>query len=184
MQTVTWVPGSRPDLDELFHELREQHYQNHAHRLWRNYSAENFAEALAFTIYWDDAGLPEMCSSITKRSCWPNQAYRIMNRTWKVRNHKAILRRVSDCVGYSVISQIEWLQQNTDMQLCFISRQVEHDTEQWDRWVLDNFQTRFNVPMQTSPHRYLTCPDPANDSCWQKIYYVGDGSLLANWSHR
>ncbi len=181
MKTHTWQPGTEPELEVLFDKLRQDHYQDHSHRLWPNYSRDNFHDVTAMTIHWDDAGDPEMCSSIATKPVWSMGAYRIMNRTWKIKNKKTILRRVSDCVGYSVLSQIDWLKRNTDMRLCFISRQVEHDTDRWDNWVLDNFRTHFGVEMHTSPHRFLTCPNEHDDSCWQKIYYHGDGSLLENW---
>jgi len=181
MKTITWVPGTDAIHDELFDQLREQHYNDHSHRLWQNYSRKefDFIRPVALTIYFDDDNIPEVCSSISERDCWPKGAYRIHNRVWKCNNKKQFLRRVSPSMGYSAKSQIEWLKENTDCKLYFISRQ----TNNWDEWMIEHFK-EYDIHFKTDNYMYLTCPNECDDTCWQRIIYSGDESLLAQWKRK
>lgn len=182
MHTISWAPGSKPKLDRLFNDLREQHYNDHSHRLWKNYSEKefNFIQPVALTIYFDDNEIPEICSSISTRDCWPKGVYRIHNRVWKPNNKKTFLTRVSDSMGYSAKSQIRWLTRNTDCKLYFISRQ----TSKWEEWMIKHFEKDFNIHFKTDNFKYLTCPNECDDTCWQKIIYNGNSTLLNYWKHR
>jgi hypothetical protein len=182
MQVVTWAPGTNLEYDLLFNSLREKHFQDQNHRLWKNYSTDAFLHSgiIACTIYFDADGIPELCSSISNRECWPATAYRMLNRMWKANNKKSFLRRISDCVGQSVISQIKWLDNNTDYQLCFASRQTGY----WDDWTLNSFKNDFNLIFKNDMYKYLTCPNECEDTCWQKIIYQGNEQILDQWKRR
>jgi hypothetical protein len=177
MKTTTWAPGTDVALDQLFDDLREQQYQDCSHRLWKNYSKENFNSAVALTICFNDLDEPEMCSSISSRECWPSGAYRILNRLWKHSNKIAYPRVMSNSFGSSAQSQIDWLKSNVDCQLYFISRQ----TDNWEQWCINNFFDRFNLEFKTDNYKYLTCPNECDDTCWQKIIYNGNKSILSQW---
>jgi hypothetical protein len=181
MRTITWKPGTDLEHDELFDELREQHYNDHSHRLWQNYSKKefDFIRPVALTIHFDDTGIPEVCSSISERSCWPNGAYRIHNRVWKCNNRKQFLRKVSPSMGLSAKSQIEWLKDNTDAELYFISRQ----TSNWDNWMIEHFK-EYGINFKTDNYLYLTCPNECDTNCWQQIIYSGNESLLEQWKRQ
>lgn len=179
MKTITWVPGTNTDLDKLFDELRERHYQDHSHRLWKNYAREAFAEVAALTIYFDNDNVPEVCSSVTRRACWPDTAYRIHNRVWKCNNKKEFLRKVSPSMGYSARSQIDWLAANTDCKLYFISRQ----TDNWQSWMAEHFKD-YEIDFKFDNYKYLTCPNECDETCWQHIVYNGDEELLNLWKRR
>ena len=180
MKTITWAPGTCKEYDELFESLRAQHYADITHRLWKNYAKDAFKNVAALTIHFDDNGIPELCSSIASRTCWPTDAFRILNRVWKPNNKKLFLRKISDCVGESTISQIEWLDKNTDCKLYFISRQTNH----WDSWVISNFESQFNLEFKTDAYKYLTCPNECDDTCWQTIIYNGNLELLEQWKRK
>lgn len=182
MKVITWAPGSNHEYDTLFSDLRELHYQDQSHRLWKNYSGESFSYAgiVACTIYFDDNNVPELCSSISNRECWPSSAYRILNRMWKPNNKKSFLKRVSDCVGQSVISQIAWLDKHTDYQLCFASRQTGH----WNTWTLNSFKNDFNLSFKKDQYKYLTCPNECENTCWQNIIYRGNDQILDQWKRQ
>jgi hypothetical protein len=179
METYTWVPGSNYELDSLFEELREQRYNDHSHRYWKNYGKDSFQYAIALTIYFDDDGIPEVCSSISERDCWPTGAYRIHNRVWKCNNKKQFLRKVSPSMGHSANSQIEWLKNNTDYRLYFISRQ----TDNWNDWMIEHFK-EYGIHFKTDNYMYLTCPNECDNTCWQRIIYNGDENLLDLWKRR
>lgn len=179
MNVVTWAPGTNPEYDELFEKLRAEHYADTSHRLWKNYAKEAFADVAALTIYFDNEGVPEVCSSTTQRDCWPASAYRIHNRVWKANNKKTFLRKVSPSMGYSAKSQIDWLSANTDCRLYFISRQ----TDNWNEWMINHFK-EYNIHFKTDNYIYLTCPNECDDTCWQRIIYSGDTSLLEQWKRR
>lgn len=180
MNTITWKPGENSELDKLFDDLREKQYQDKTHRLWKNYSREFLQYTVALTICFDDNNIPEMCSSIASRNCWPNGAYRILNRLWKANNKIAFPRRMSPSFGHSAISQITWLRENTECELYFISRQTPH----WEKFVVDEFKTQHNILWQTNENKYLTCPNECDDTCWQKVLYNGNQELLKTWKHR
>ncbi len=180
MKAETWATGTSPELDSLFDELREKQFQDRSHRLWKNYSKENFNTAIALTIFFNNLGEPEMCSSISIRDCWPDNTYRILNRLWKHSNKIAYPRVMSPSFGISAQSQIDWLKNNTDYKLYFISRQ----TDNWEQWCMSNFQDRFGLSFKTDNYKYLTCPNECDDTCWQKIIYNGDETILSQWKKR
>ena len=179
MKTITWAPGTCKEYDELFESLRAQHYADTTHRLWKNYAKDAFKNVAALTIHFDDSGIPEVCSSTTQRDCWPKDVYRIHNRVWKASNKKHFLRKVSPSMGHSAVSQIEWLRNNTDCQLYFISRQ----TDNWPNWMIEHFK-EYSIEFKTNNYTYLTCRNEYDDTCWQRIIYNGDSELLQEWKRR
>lgn len=180
MKTITWTPGINPELDQLFDSLRNEQYQDRNHRLWENYSKDSFKFAVALTICFNDAGVPEMCSSIASRDCWPRNAYRILNRLWKHSNKIKYPRVMSPSFAESARSQIDWLDKNTNCDLYFISRQ----TDNWEQWVMRNFKEAYNMSFETDKYKYLTCPNECDETCWQKIIYHGDASVLEQWKRQ
>ena len=40
MKTITWIPNSNKELDEIFNGLREKQFRDQSHRLYKNYSQE------------------------------------------------------------------------------------------------------------------------------------------------
>lgn len=180
MKTITWTPGSNKKLDKTFDQLRDQQYQNTDHRLWKNYGRDSFQFAVALTICFNDDGIPEICSSIASRDCWPTDAYRILNRTWKTTNKQPLMKEISQAMGLATISQIKWLEENTDCELYFISRQ----TDNWMTWVSRNYKRQFNLDFKVGKNKYLTCPNECDDSCWQSIIYQGNDTLLNHWKSK
>jgi hypothetical protein len=180
MRVETWVPGSNAEYDNLFHVLREKHYQDQTHRLWKNYAKEAFDNVVVLSIYFNDNDIPEVCSSATNRSCWPINAYRIHNRVWKCNNKKPFLRKVSDSMGLIAQSQAAWLKEHTGCELFFISRQ----TTNWEEWMIEHFNKDFGFNFETDKYYYLTCPNKYDDTCWQKIIYSGNTELLDTWDRR
>lgn len=177
MNTITWAPGTNLKNDKLFEELREIQYNNKSHRLWKNYSKDAFCEAVALTICFNDAGVPEMCSSIVQRNCWPNQVYRILNRLWKHSNKILYPRVMSASFAETAKSQIQWLNDNTNFKLYFISRQ----TDNWEEWVIKNFKEIYGITFKTDNYKYLTCANEGDTTCWQSIIYNGDLTSLDAW---
>jgi len=180
MKAITWEPGTIPELDTIFDELREKQYRDKSHRLWKNYSKEEFENSVALTICFDNDGHPEMCSSISEKHCWPFGVYRILNRLWKNSNKITYPRVMSKSFGQSAHSQIDWLKQNRECSLYFISRQ----TENWEEWCIDNFKKEFNLEFKTDNYRYLTCDNECDETCWQKIIYNGDSEILTQWKQK
>ncbi len=180
MIVKTWVPGTDNELDDLFDKLREQQYRDRSHRLWENYSSDFLKYSIALTICFDKDNNPEMCSSIASRDCWPTNAYRILNRTWKISNKKQIMPEISQAMGLTTANQIKWLNNNTTNHLYFISRQ----TNNWMTWVVNNFARQFNLEFIISETKYLTCPNECDDTCWQHIIYNGNYDILKNWKSK
>ena len=176
MYTKIWRPGTDLELDQLFESLRMQQYHNRTHVLWRNYSSIAFVECEALSITFVD-NEPFFCSGILKRDCWPNNTYRILNRLWKPAVRLLTLKRISPGLGSMVHSQLDWLKENTDFKLAFISRETDH----WQAFTIDNFETHFNLKFRMDSYKYLTCENAGDLDCWQKIIYYGDETVLTRW---
>lgn len=180
MHAITWVKGSNLEMDQFFDHLRETRYNDHSHRLWKNYSREEiekYSGVIAYTICFADDGTPEMCSTVAARECWPTGCYRILNRLWKHSNKINYPVVMSPSFGFSARSQIDWLTANTDCRLYFISRQKEN----WERWCIRMFKNKYQIGFETDTFKYLTCPNECDDTCWQKIIYNGDKKILEIW---
>lgn len=180
MKAVTWIPGENAELDQLFDLLREQQYQNQEHRLWKNYGKDSFQYAVALTICFNSDNVPEICSSIASRDCWPKNAYRILNRMWKHSNKVFHSKRISEAMAASVVSQISWLKENTTCDLYFISRQ----TNNWMDWVAEKFKQQYSIDFNIASNKYLTCPNECDETCWQHVIYSGNKELLAQWKSK
>ena len=178
MYAITWIPGSDSKLDSIFDSLRDEQYQDRAHRLWENYSKENFNFAVALTIYFEN-DVPLLCSSIASRPCWPENIYRILNRTWKPANRLTWPNGVGQNWAITLSSQINWLKENTECKLYFISRQKAG----WEDWCIRSFK-KHGLEFKTDNYKYLTCPNECDSTCWQKIIYNGSEELLSQWNRQ
>jgi hypothetical protein len=185
METYTWAPGSNTELDRIFEQTRENNYQDLLtlnHKLKENYSSNSFdwAGIVANTIAFNNDGVPEICSTIAQRDCWPSSAYRILNRLWKHTNKVKHSKFISEAMVSNARSQIAWLEEHTDCELYFISRQ----TDNWMGWVSEKFKSQYNLDFNIAPHKYLTCPNECDDTCWQRVIYTGDEKLLNEWKSK
>lgn len=181
MHTITWAPGSDEKHDRLFHALRELNFKNKNHRFWKNYEASQFNNAIAYTIYFNDNNVPELCSSVVYKNCWPKGAYRVLNRTWKPNSKKLFFsREVNRHFGLVIQSQLKFLKENvSDVKLTFISRQ----TNNWEDFVIHYFK-QFDLNFNKIDKKFLTCSNEIDSSCWQKIIYMGDDNLLDVWKNQ
>jgi hypothetical protein len=183
MRSITWKPGTDAYLDDLFDELREKRFQDRNHKLWKNYSREEISKysgSIAYTICFDNNDHPEMCSTISQRDCWPQGAYRILNRLWKNSNLLNYPVVMSPSFGSSANSQVEWLKQNTNFRMYFISRQKDN----WEKWCIRMFKKHYGLEFLTDDYKYLTCPNLCDSTCWQKIIFNGDPIVLEEWQRR
>lgn len=178
MNTVTWSPGTDNYLDRLFDELRIIQFNDRTHRLWKNYDRDFLKYCLALTICFDNE-TPIVCSSISYRDCWPTDCHRILNRTWKPNEKIRFSRKLSQSIAETAKSQLDWLKKNTNSKFEFVSRQ----THNWDEWLSSNLNY-YRLDFKTDKYFYLTCPNELDDTCWQKIIYQGDPSLLKKWKRK
>jgi hypothetical protein len=179
MKTITWTPGTNKTLDDLFEICRSKQFNNVSHRLWKNYSKTSFKDVVALTICFDEAGDVEMCSSICSRPIWPVGSYRILNRLWKNTNKIKYPKIMSPSFAETAKSQLEWLKNNTNFKLYFISRQ----TNNWEDFGIESFNY-YQLEFKKDKYFYLTCSDEDCPTCWQKIIYNGDAQLLNQWKRR
>lgn len=180
MYVENWQPGTNRRLDQEFDVLRRMHYNDKQQPLWANYNEDAFKECAALSIMYNKNGYPHFCSSILNKVCWPTHAYRILNRMWKVVSHNSILVKLSEEGEVLLKGQIKWLQDNTDYRLHFVSR--EYDS--WRRFSQREWHQRYGLEFKTTEHKYLTCDNTGDNSCWQYILYQGDDSVLENWRKR
>lgn len=178
LKSITWNKGNNPDLDDLFDQLRQKRYEDKSHRLWANYDKKFLDHVEALTICFED-DIPIICSSISYRSCWPNDVYRILNRTWKSGKQRKYSKTVGPRILNIVASQTQWLNNNRKPSLTFISRQ----TVKWTTFVAVGLR-EFGMDYKTDEYFYLTCPNECDQTCWQKIVYTGDESKLQEWKRK
>lgn len=179
MKVYTWKPGSNKDLDYLFNELRLIQFYDKTHRLWFNYSEEFVSFCVALTICLDDDNHPTICSSISSRTCWPKNVFRILNRTWKPNTRMPIAKKLSKYWIGTVQSQFDYLKENTNYKIAFISRQ----TGNWENWLATNLNEK-GFKFKTDKYYYLTCPNECDETCWQKIIYQGDARSMKSWKKK
>lgn len=181
MTAITWKPGTDSLYDPLFDHLRELHYRDKTHHLWSNYNREHFInEAAALTIVFDNHGNPTHCGSVLQRSCWPDKVYRVLNRLWRVNRYDGPIKDIDPNGGLLLKSQIDWLQENTDYELAFISRESKH----FQKWLIGQCRKNYQLDFEHDDYLYLTCPNPSDNSCWQRIIYQGNKNLLESWTRK
>lgn len=180
MNAETWTLGTNHDLDLLFETLRGNQYSNKSQPLWMNYNKEHFTnECSAVTIVFEH-DKPILCASVLHRQCWPKNVYRIMNRLWRTVPADNPLRKPHLGVATMIRSQVNWLQNNKQCSLVFMSRQ----TDKWQKWSTKHLQKHYDLTFNYDNYKYLTCDNHLENSCWQRIIYQGDDTVLSSWSRK
>jgi hypothetical protein len=182
MYIKIWIPGTDAELDKLFEQLRIQQHSDITHPLYKNYSAQDFKSCSALSITFDN-DMPIVVGSILARPCWPKNAYRILNRFWKVHEHR--LPHLDRYHGMSVFSKtveahVNYAEKELNADLVFISRQ--HDN--WQSFTKKILTDKVNVEFKYNDNKYLTCSNEDDDTCWQKILYRGNEDLLKDWKNK
>ena len=182
MHVKIWVQGTDSKLDSLFEELRIQQHSDTTHPLYRNYAAEAFKECSALSITFED-DKPIVVGSILARDCWPKNAYRILNRFWKVHEHR--LPHLDRNHGMAVFSKtveahVHYAEKELNADLVFISRQ--HDN--WQAFTKRILIQKVDIEFKYNDYKYLTCGNEHDSTCWQKIVYRGNEDLLTDWEKR
>jgi hypothetical protein len=181
MHTETWVPNTNPQLDSLFEELRSKQHSDTSHPLYHNYAKDNFVDVLALSILFDDDNEPLSVGSILQRDCWPSKACRILNRFWKVNDKRLkVLSRVTPAVSEMIRSQHEYVKQNTDFELVFMSRQYDN----WQKFTVHSLSKHYGLEFNYDHYKYLTWTDESQETSWQNIIYSGNEKLLEQWKRR
>jgi hypothetical protein len=107
--------------------------------------------------------------------------YRVLNRFWKVNPHDSAIPHIHPIAAELLRSQIEWIHDNTDVRLIFISRETAH----WQQFAVRNLSQHHGIDFTyESRDKYLTCDDLECDSCWQTVIYQGTGTVLNEWTHK
>ena len=182
MHVKIWIQGTDPTLDSLFEELRVQQHSDISHPLYKNYSAKAFEECSALSITFDN-DQPIVVGSILTRSCWPKNAYRIVNRFWKVHEHR--LPHLDRNHGMTVFSKtveahVNYAEQQLNAEMVFISRQYNN----WQAFTKKILTEKVGIEFKYNDHKYLTCGNEQDDTCWQKILYRGNEDLLTDWKNK
>jgi hypothetical protein len=175
-KVTTWVSDSY--LDEVYETLRKQHCAKPEFRLNKNYGQEHVKEVSAKTIYWNDSGEPEIVCSILIRPCWPANTYRILNRLWKVVPLTDPTFAISSGFSKIIQNQISWCTSNNAVGV-FMSRQGPGN---WQKWANEILSKQTNINFYLPDNKFLTCDNTQDDSCWQKIIFHGDTTVLNTWS--
>jgi len=179
MYTEIWVPGTDAELDSLFEQLRVQQYNDTAHPLHKNYAAETFKECSVLSITFDN-DQPVVVSSILARSCWPKNVYRILNRFWKVYEHRlTALDRSAKATALSETTKahVEYVENTLKADLVFMSRQYDH----WQNLAVYYLKEKTGIEFKYDDYRYLVCDNSQDQTCWQRIAYKGNEQLLTQW---
>jgi len=177
-KVTTWT--SDPELDSIYEDLRSKHYANTSHRLHSNYGPGHVAELSAKSIYWGVDGTPKIVCSILSRPCWPNNTYRILNRLWKPAINTGDVFSIDKGFALLVQDQINWCKAHGSTAV-FMSRQTPG---RWQEWASTTLSEMTGIAFHLPDKKFLTCDNEEDDSCWQRIIFSGDVSLLNNWKHK
>jgi len=175
-QAITWTVD--PVLDAIYEDLRKKHYVNVGHRLYKNYSNNHVNEVSAKTIYWGHSGEPEIVCSILARPCWPENTYRILNRLWKPKMLTGPIFDISEGFAKVLEDQLNWCQLRNAAGV-FMSREGDGN---WQQWAGERLSAMTNLEFAMPEEKFLTCNNEQDTSCWQRILYHGDETVLENWS--
>jgi hypothetical protein len=179
MYIEIWIPGTDAELDKLFEQLRIQQHSDITHPLYKNYSAQDFKSCAALSITFDNND-PIVASSILARPCWPKNTYRILNRFWKVHEHRlAALDRSAKATALSETAKahVEYAENTLKSDLVFMSRQYDH----WQNLAVYYLKEKTGIEFKYDNNRYLVCDNSQDQTCWQRIAYKGNEQLLTQW---
>ena len=182
MYTKIWIPGTDTELDRLFEELRQHQHSDTAHPLHKNYAGEAFKECSALSITFEN-DKPIVLGSILTRQCWPKNAYRILNRFWKVHEHRLPhldRHHGMDIFSNTVEAHVVYAAKELNAELVFMSRQHEN----WQAFSTKILKQKVGIEFKYNSYKYLTSDNPQDDSCWQRIVYHGKEELLNQWSYK
>jgi len=179
MYIEIWIPGTDAELDKLFEQLRIQQHSDITHPLYKNYSAQDFKSCAALSITFDNND-PIVASSILARTCWPKNTYRILNRFWKVHEHRlTALDRSTKATALSETAKahVAYAENTLEADLVFMSRQYDH----WQNLAVHYLKEKTGIEFKYDNYRYLVCDNSQDQTCWQRIAYKGDEQLLTQW---
>lgn len=177
-EVTTWQKDN--NLDSVYEMLRQEHVKKD-HRYASNYHKSHTQELAAKSIYWDDDGEPMIVSSILQRPCWPRGVYRILNRAWKPFMNIESPFTIHHGWFLMISQQMEWCKQSNAVGV-FMSR--ESLAPRLQKWVNQKTKAALGFEFETPHHKYLTCINESNPSCWQRIFYSGDPMYLQQWKCR
>lgn len=177
-EVVTWQADQY--LDGVYEMLRQAH-EKVEHRNASNYVKAHIKELTAKSIYWDDAGEPMIVSSILNRKCWPSNVFRVLNRAWKPFMNIESAFEIHKGWYMMLDNQIKWCFERKASGI-FISRTTI--TPRMQRWGNELVKKRWDMEFVTPVDKYLTCENPSNPDCWQRIFYLGDNTLLQQWQSK
>ncbi len=181
MKAITWKPGTDTLYDPLFDYLREKHFRDHSHPLWQNYNRNHFfKECAAISIVFNEDNWPILCSSVLSRDCWPKNTFRILNRLWSVFPSEGPIKNLHPTGGPLIRSQIEWIKNNYECEMVFISR----ESHNWQAWTIEQYKRLYDLDFDYDNYRYQVCSTPNDDSCFQRIIYQGNKNLLGEWTRK
>ena len=179
MYIEIWIPGTDAELDKLFEQLRIQQHSDITHPLYKNYSAQDFKSCAALSITFNNND-PIVASSILARPCWPKNTYRILNRFWKVHEHRlTALDRSAKATALSETAKahVEYAENTLKSDLVFMSRQYDH----WQNLAVHYLKEKTGIEFKYDNNRYLVCDNSQDQTCWQRIAYKGNEQLLTQW---
>ena len=179
MYIEIWIPGTDAELDKLFEQLRIQQHSDITHPLYKNYSAQDFKSCTALSITFDN-DQPVVVSSILARPCWPKNTYRILNRFWKVHEHRlTALDRSAKATALSETAKahVAYAENTLKADLVFMSRQYNH----WQHLAVYYLKEKTGIEFKYDNYRYLVCDNSQDQTCWQRIAYKGNEQLLTQW---
>jgi hypothetical protein len=166
------------DLLTLFDISRKKLIGMYSGKIIENYKVENFnyQDQTAFSIGYKN-NKPYLFSTIFRRTSWPKDCYRILNRTWKLNRQDHISKEIDPLFKEMVESQIHWLNKNLNPKTIFISR--EHNS----RNTLINVRNYLNTgELKFILLEELICVSQGDPKvACQDILFTGESEVFKEW---
>jgi len=166
------------DLLSLFDVSRKKLIGMYSGKIIENYKVENFnyQDQTAFSIGYKN-NKPYLFSTIFRRTRWPKDCYRILNRTWKLNRQDHISKEIDPLFKEMVESQIHWLNKNLNPKTIFISR--EHNS----RNTLINVRNYLNTgELKFILLEELICVSQGDPKvACQDILFTGKSEVFKEW---
>jgi hypothetical protein len=80
----------------------------------------------------------------------------------------------------TVEAHVNYAEQQLNAEIVFISRQYNN----WQAFTKKILTEKVGIEFKYNDHKYLTCGNEQDDTCWQKILYRGNETLLTDWKNK
>jgi hypothetical protein len=167
INTYTWTQDSAL---QLRFDLARETIARSNHPLANNYQCNfNSSEIIAYSMSCTDREV-YLCSSIARKSYWPQGVYRVLNRVFKPVPKDVFTKSIEDFWTDQVVQQLEFCKTLSDFKTAIVSRKLGYKRTLSH---LQNYLALRNIVATVWAQPVWVCDDYHNPECQQNILAIG-----------